>query len=44
MTAKEKDRLRQLEALFDAVLDHAAGPEREAWLDRLDHSGRGVGE
>ena len=33
MTVQEKQRLRQVEGLFDGALEFPAGPEREAWLE-----------
>src|ERR1035438_3782429 len=33
MTVQEKQRLRQVEGLFDGALEYPAGPEREAWLE-----------
>jgi hypothetical protein len=33
MTVQEKQRLRQVESLFDGALEYPAGVEREAWLE-----------
>src|ERR1035441_6932170 len=33
MTVQEKQRLRQVEGLFDGALEFPAGPEREAWIE-----------
>jgi eukaryotic-like serine/threonine-protein kinase len=36
MTAKEIERLRRIEALFDAALEYRRGEERDAFLSRQD--------